>query len=133
MKFAILKQDSDFNEYPLMQNIIDDIVTVLDEKKAEDIRILDLQKSSAFASFMIIATATSTRQVYALYQYVEDTFKKHGVHPHVEGLQQCEWILMFGADIVVHLFLPEARDFYALEKMWQMATTADEAPHKTLT
>ncbi|CAO4847680.1 MAG: Ribosomal silencing factor RsfS [Holosporales bacterium] len=116
-----------------MQNIIDDIVTILDEKKAEEIRILDLQKSSAFASFMIIATATSTRQVYALYQYVEDTFKKHGVHPHVEGLQQCEWILMFGADIVVHLFLPETREFYALEKMWQMATTADQAPHQTLT
>lgn len=115
-----------------IKNLADQIVAVLDEKKAEHIKVLDLKKSNAFASYMIIATASSTRQVYALYQYTEELFKKNGINPHVEGLQQCEWVLVYGSDIVVHLFLPETRNFYHLEKMWDSAVSSDQHDHKTL-
>jgi ribosome-associated protein len=109
------------------------MIQVLEDKKAEDIHLLDLHDRAAFAAYMIIASATSTRQIYALTQYLEEAFKEEKIIPHIEGRTQCEWVLVYGGDVVIHLLLPEARAFYQLEKMW--ATAFDEHQkhnHKTL-
>lgn len=113
-----------------VKNIVDDILVILDDKKAESVQVINLEEKSAYASWMIVATANSTRQVHALYQYIEDYFKKNGIIPHVEGLQQCEWVLIYGNDVVIHLFLPETRDFYQLEKMWH--SHFEDGEHKVL-
>ncbi|MBP9752889.1 MAG: ribosome silencing factor [Proteobacteria bacterium] len=109
------------------------IIATLEDKKALDIKLIDLHEKGAFADYMIIATATSTRQVFALMQYVEEVYKSIKIHPHVEGRTQCEWILIYGADIVIHLLLPETRDFYQIEKMWQTPfDDIKDQDHKTL-
>ena len=100
------------------------MVLILDEKKADNILLLDLTDRAAFAAYMIIASATSTRQINSLIQYLEEAFKAEKVIPHIEGRTQCEWVLVYGADVVIHLLLPETREFYKLEKMW--ATSLEE-------
>jgi ribosome-associated protein len=113
----------------LSQKIID----TLEDKKAENICLIELKEKGAFADYMIVATATSTRQVFALSQHLEQVFKSYGVIPHIEGIAQCEWVLLFGKDIVVHIFLPEIRSFYQLEKMWGTPfNDEDDDHHKTL-
>ena len=98
--------------------LIDQIVEILEDRKAENVVVLDLTKRSAFASHMIIATGNSTRQVHALFQHVYKFFKEQGIVAHVEGEAQAEWVLISAEDIVIHLFIPEARAHYQLEKMW---------------
>ncbi|CAO5681864.1 MAG: Ribosomal silencing factor RsfS [Holosporales bacterium] len=116
-----------------IKELSEKIINILEEKKATDIKSIDLRQKGAFVDFMIIATGTSTRQVYALAQYVEEVFKQEGVHPHMEGKTQCEWVLLFGSDLVVHILLPETRQFYELEKMWGTVFDANETEnHKTL-
>lgn len=98
--------------------MLEDIVDVLHSKKAQDIKVLDLRKKSAFASYIVIVTGTSTRQVFSLYQYIEKYFKEKSIVPHVEGTEAAEWILLFAEDIVIHLFVPGMREFYQLDKIW---------------
>ena len=114
--------DNDF------QKVLADIVEVLHSKKAQDIKVLDLRKKSAFASYIIIATGTSTRQVFSLYQYVEKYFKEKSIYPHVEGAEASEWILLFAEDIVIHLFIPAMREFYQLDKIWHTGDNLIEFP-----
>ncbi|HCU05961.1 MAG TPA: ribosome silencing factor [Holosporales bacterium] len=110
------------------QKILADIVDVLHSKKAQDIKVLDLRKKSAFASYIIIATGTSTRQVFSLYQYVEKYFKEKSIYPHIEGTEASEWILLFAEDIVIHLFTPDMREFYQLDKIWHTGDNRLEFP-----
>lgn len=104
--------DDDFHK------ILEDVVGVLHSKKAQNVRVFDLRKKSAFASYSIVATGTSTRQVFSLYQYIEKYFKEKSIYPHVEGTEASEWILLFAEDIVIHLFIPDMREFYQLDKIW---------------
>ena len=98
----------------------------LEDDKAEDIAVIDLKGKSAFADYMVIASGRSTRQVVAIAEHLADRLKQagHGYSP-VEGKQVGDWVLVDGGDVVVHIFRPEARTFYALEKMW--ALEADSA------
>jgi ribosome-associated protein len=92
---------------------------LLDDGKAEDIAAIDLQGKSDIADFMVIATGRSQRQVVALAQRLTEGLKKAGCGKvAVEGLRQGEWVLIDAGDIVVHLFKPETRTYYNLEKMW---------------
>lgn len=95
------------------------IIKLLDDKKAQNINILDLQNTTSFTRFMIFATGSSSRNIGAIANYVADELKKAG-HPHtaIEGLRQAEWVLMDAGDIVVHLFQPETREYYKLEELW---------------
>jgi ribosome silencing factor RsfS/YbeB/iojap/nicotinate (nicotinamide) nucleotide adenylyltransferase len=98
----------------------------LEDDKAEDIVVIELKGKSAFADYMVIASGRSTRQVVAIAEHLADRLKQagHGYTP-VEGKQAGDWVLIDGGDVVVHVFRPESRTFYALEKMW--ALEADSA------
>jgi ribosome-associated protein len=94
---------------------------IMDEKKAEDVRILDLRKvHGAPAEFFVIATGNVPSHVSALSDAVHENVKKAtGMGPHkVEGYQNAEWILMDYFDVVVHIFLKDKRAFYRLDELW---------------
>jgi nicotinate-nucleotide adenylyltransferase len=103
--------------------------TSLDDDKAENVVVIDLKGKSAFADYMVIATGRSTRQVVAIAEHLADRLKQagHGYTP-VEGKEAGDWALIDGGDVVVHVFRPEARTFYALEKMWQLESEASAKP-----
>jgi ribosome-associated protein len=91
----------------------------LDDDKAEDIISIDLAGKSSIADYMVIATGRSSRQLNAMAQHLDEKLTKIGVKKvSIEGLTQGEWVLLDGGDVVVHLFKPDVRSFYNLEKMW---------------
>lgn len=95
------------------------ILTILDENKAEDIVQIDLRGKSAMGDYMVIASGRSSRQVAALADKLVGTLKSdHGRLARVEGKDAGDWVLIDTGDVIVHLFRPEVRDFYQLEKMW---------------
>ncbi len=101
------------------------VETSLDDDKAEDIVAIDLRGKSTIADFMVIATGRNSRQLAAMATHLDAKLTKAGVKKiSVEGQAQGDWVLLDGGDVVVHLFRPEVRTFYALEKMWgaEMAT-----------
>jgi ribosome silencing factor RsfS/YbeB/iojap/nicotinate (nicotinamide) nucleotide adenylyltransferase len=113
----------------------DDLALVrqsLEDSKAEDIVVIDLAGKSSFADYMVIATGRSNRQVSAIADHLEERLKKAG-HRHVssEGKQVGDWVLVDTGDIVVHVFRPEPRGFYALEKMWALENEAPAKPART--
>ncbi len=92
----------------------------LDADKAMDIDTIDLRNQSAIADYIVIASGQSTRQVAALAEKLRDRLKARGVDGiKLEGLESCNWVILDAGDIVVHLFRPEVRDFYNIEKMWR--------------
>jgi ribosome-associated protein len=96
-------------------------LTSLEDSKAEDIVSIDLHGKTTIADTMIIATGRSNVHVGAIADRVIKTFKAQGTYiPRVEGLSSCDWVLVDAGDIIVHLFRPEVRQFYNLEKMWGM-------------
>ena len=91
----------------------------LDADKANDIVTIDLKGQSAMADYMIIASGTSSRHVQALAERLADRLSLRGIKGiKVEGLAQSDWVVIDAGDVVVHLFRPEVRNFYNLEKMW---------------
>ncbi|MCB1681260.1 MAG: ribosome silencing factor [Rhodospirillales bacterium] len=98
----------------------------LDADKAQDIVTIPLKDTSAIADYMIIASGTSTRHVHALAQKLREKLEKAGQKQiRIEGLTQADWIVMDAGDIIIHLFRPEVRSFYSLEKMWSMQSPLD--------
>lgn len=96
----------------------DFIVESLDADKAEDIVTIDLTGKSVIADYMVIATGRSARQVSALGKKLSTRLSEKGTQTKVEGLQVGDWVVVDAGDVVVHLFRPEVRDFYGLEKLW---------------
>ena len=95
------------------------VETSLDDDKAEDIVAIDLRGKSTIADYMVIATGRNSRQLAAMASHLDEKLTKAGVaRVSVEGKNQGDWVLLDGGDVVVHLFRPEVRSFYALEKMW---------------
>jgi ribosome-associated protein len=92
---------------------------ILDDGKAEDVVVIDLAGKTDIADHMVIATGRSARQVAALADHLASSIKEggHG-RPSVEGLRVGDWVLIDAGDVLVHLFRPDVRDFYHLEKMW---------------
>tara|TARA_B100000945_G_C20421962_1_gene618501 strand:- start:142 stop:492 length:351 start_codon:yes stop_codon:yes gene_type:complete len=105
-----------------MDKIIDlkeNILTTLDSNKALDIITIDLSGKSSIADFMIIASGTSSRHIQALSEQVLELLKKSGLmNPKIEGNESNDWKLIDGIDVIVHIFNPEKRKFYELEKIW---------------
>ena len=93
---------------------------MVEDKKAEDIVLLDLRPDTVIADFFVLATGTSDRQLRALMEYVRDDVKqKLGKTPvAVEGKPESGWVLMDYGDVVVHLFAAEQRDYYNIEGLW---------------
>lgn len=100
----------------------------LEDDKAEDIVVIDLKGKSNFADYMVVATGRSNRQVVAIADHLAERLKQAGQgHIPVEGKQGGDWVLIDAGDVVVHVFRPEPRAFYALEKMWALETEAAAA------
>jgi ribosome-associated protein len=98
------------------------ILTSLDTHKAEDIVSIDLTGKSDFADRMVVASGTSARHVGSLADRVVEALKQAGYeHVPVEGKDSCDWVLVDAGDIVVHIFHPDARNYYNLEKMWSVS------------
>ena len=101
------------------REILDAVLACLDDHKAENVVTIDLTGKSSIGDFMVIATGRSSRQVAALAEHVVTLLKKFGiVGIKPEGLRQGDWVLIDAGDIIIHLFRPEVREFYNLEKMW---------------
>jgi len=111
------------------------VLTSLDDDKAVDVVSIDLAGKTSLADFMVIASGTSQRHVSAMADHLTRKAKEIGLgRPNVEGLSQSDWVLIDTGDVIVHLFRPEVRDFYGLEKMWSAELTDDfEAPGETAT
>ena len=105
-----------------MDNILDlknIIINTLDLNKAQDIISIDLKDKSSMADYMIIASGTSSRHIQSLSEQVLDKLKDHGIkNSKIEGKDSSEWKLVDGIDLIVHIFHPEKRKFYELEKIW---------------
>ena len=95
------------------------IISTLDINKAEDIVTIDLKDKSSMADYMIIASGTSSRHIQSLSEQVLDKLKKNGLKDSkIEGKESNEWKLVDGIDLIVHIFHPEKRKFYEIEKIW---------------
>src|ERR1019366_5686429 len=98
--------------------LVQTVLTCLDDSKAEDIVSIDLHGKTSLADAMIIATGRSNIHVGAIAGRLIGALKDSRRAPRVEGLGNCDWVLVDAADIIVHIFRPEVRQFYNLEKMW---------------
>ena len=95
------------------------ILKILDNNKALDIVAIDLEGKSSIADYMIVASGTSSRHIQALSEQVLEQFKNSGIlNSKIEGAESPDWKLIDGIDLIVHIFNPEKRKFYELEKMW---------------
>lgn len=105
--------------------VAESLSKALEDDKAEDLLFIDLQGKSSLADFMIIASGRSGRHVAALADHISQEVKKlTGRSPSVEGMPNADWVLIDTGDVIVHLFRPEVREFYNLEKIW-----ASDSPH----
>ena len=95
------------------------VINTLDSNKALDIVSIDLENKSSMADYLIIASGTSSRHMQALSEIVLEKFQSNGIsNCKIEGSESNDWKLIDGIDVVVHIFNPEKRKFYDLEKMW---------------
>ena len=95
------------------------VINTLDINKAQDIVTIDLKDKSSMADYMIIASGTSSRHIQSLSEQVLEKLKNNGVKDsRIEGKESGEWKLVDGIDLIIHIFHPEKRKFYALEKIW---------------
>ena len=108
---------------PNTDQILDLITSSLDADKAKNILTISLQGKSSMADYMVIASGTSSRQVASMAEHIEFKLKRAGVSLlGLEGMRQADWVLLDANDVIVHLFRPEVRDFYGLERMWMSAS-----------
>lgn len=114
------------SQQPSADEIKDLVLQSLDDDKGLDITHIPLAGKSSIADYMIIASGSSGRQIAAMCDHVEEKLKKAGAEIFGrEGKNQGDWIVIDALDVVIHLFRPEVRDFYSLEKMWSQ-DAADE-------
>jgi ribosome-associated protein len=107
---------------------IDRAVRAAEDKQAADLTVLDLRTAAGFTDYFVICSGTNMRQVRAIADAVIDTLAQDGARPaHVEGYDRSEWILLDYFDFIVHVFAPETRLFYGLERLWGSAERV-EAP-----
>ena len=111
----------------VVENQLKTIQTVLEDAKALDIVVVDLAGKTAIADYMVVASGRSQRHVGAVADQVSRALREagHG-RPRVEGLPNCDWVLIDSADIITHIFRPEVREFYNLEKLWSEHTPAEK-------
>lgn len=101
-------------------------VHAVEDKKAMDVAVLDLRKAAGFTDYFVICSGANARQIRAIADSVTESLAADGAKPaHVEGYERSEWILLDYFDFVVHIFAPETRTFYGLERLWGSAERVD--------
>jgi len=109
-----------------VDDVLRTVTDSLEDSKAEELVTIDIKDKSALADYMVIASGRSNRHVGAIADHLLRELKNLGAGTaKVEGLQSADWVLIDTGDIIVHLFRPEVREFYALEKMWQMPASEE--------
>ncbi len=98
----------------------------LEADQADDVVVIDLFGKSSLADYMVVASGRTSRQVSAMSEHLAESLKHRGHIVRIEGRPQCEWVLLDAGDIIVHLFRPEVRAFYNLEKMWSAVLPESE-------
>lgn len=108
------------------------VLKTLDDSKADDIMEIDLQGKSTIADYMVVASGTSSRHVVSLAQKVMEEANKNfpGRKQRAEGMTEGDWVLVDLQDVILHVFRPEVREFYSLEKMWSAVSVGVE--HKRM-
>lgn len=109
-----------------INNTLKTIVDALENKKAEEMQLIDIREVSTIADYFVITNGTNMSQIQALADNVEEKLAINGIHPRsVEGYNTANWILMDYNDILVHIFDKESRGFYDLERMWRDGKVID--------
>jgi ribosome-associated protein len=108
----------------VLLNIIE---TVLDDKKAQKITVIDVHGRTSVTDYMVIATGTSNRHLASISQYVAEAVKEKGFKPlGIEGDQGSDWVLVDLGDVILHLMTEQSRDYYQLEKLWSVPAATSE-------
>ena len=104
------------------------ILSRLDDMKAEETVTIDLRGKSLFSDYMIVTSGRANRHVGAIAENVAKGLKETGIKSiHIEGLPNCDWVLIDSGDVIVHVFRPEVREFYNLERLWTQKPAAAKA------
>jgi ribosome-associated protein len=118
----VVEPSSDYPLSPEFQGLLSDLILArLDDDQAQDVILIDLKDKSSVADAMIVASGRSHRHVGAIADHLLRALKDagHG-RARVEGMPHCDWVLIDAGDVIVHLFRPEVRAFYNLEKIWSV-------------
>ena len=111
---------------PAAPQMIDVVLKSLDDAKAEDIVAIDITGKSSLSDHMVVTSGRSNRHVGAVADQVVKALREAGFgKPRVEGLPHADWVLVDAGDVIVHIFRPEVREFYNIEKMWAVDFAAD--------
>ena len=113
-----MKKKTNSNIENADEQILKIVVDTLEDNKADDVVTIDLKGKTSIASYMVIASGTSQRHVASLAEHVQMKLKESGFSSTSEGEEKANWVLIDAFDVIVHIFRPEVRDFYNLEKMW---------------
>jgi ribosome-associated protein len=121
-KGAMVKPDTTRKPSSSLPPQVDRAVLAAEDKKAEELIVLDLRKALGFTDYFVICSGTNPRQIRAIADSVIETLAALGTKPaHLEGYDRSEWILIDYFDFIVHIFTPETRLFYGLERLWGSA------------
>jgi ribosome-associated protein len=108
------------------EDLLAHVLAWLDDAKAENVVTIDIKEKSSIGDYMVIASGRSDRHVGAVAEQVQRRLKEEGLgRARIEGQPQCDWVLIDIGDIIVHVFRPEVREFYNLEKMWSAERPSD--------
>ena len=112
---------------PDAEEILRLVLARLDDMKAEDILTIDLRNKSSIGDYMVVSSGRSNRHVGSVADRIVEDLRKAGVTARVEGVPHCDWVLIDASDVIVHVFRPEVRAFYNIEKMWVAGRSARRA------
>ncbi len=106
--------------------MIEIVLESLDDAKAQNTVAIDMTGKSPMSDHMVVTSGRSQRHVGALADQISKSLKDNGYDkPRIEGLPHCDWVLVDAGDVIIHIFRPEVRDFYNIEKMWQTELPSD--------
>ncbi len=105
--------------------LYDLVMTSLDDDQAQEVVTISLEGKSSIADHMVVASGRSSRQVAAIAQKLAERIKQAGGSARIEGLPSADWVLIDAGDVIVHIFRPEVRSFYNLERMWSFGDDAE--------
>ncbi len=112
------------------EDLLAHVLAWLDDAKAENVVTIDIKDKSSIGDYMVIASGRSDRHVGAVAEQVQRRLKEEGFgKARIEGQPQCDWVLIDIGDIIVHVFRPEVREFYNLEKMWSAERPSEAIAH----